>query len=296
MSGSRWLASLVAVGVIAVAGCARVSPVAPQTSEPPPPAIEIGTDGTPTMSLVAALYAAALEADGQPATVVDVVPGTETLALADHSPVAMPVYAASMLRQFNAESAAEPSGIVAALATAVAPELSVLETSKVDGGLVWAVTMEAASSGVADLTAVGGWSADKVVAAPAFALTSPSGVPALEVAYGTTATIREVEDAAARHDALLDGTADAAGFRRTETLGLSDLVELDDPMGVVTPDPLVVLLAADLADQRPDAVLVLDAVQQSLTPESFSGLTLAARQDGTEAAVADWLEAAGLAG
>ena len=297
MIGGKRFAGVVAILAVVLAGCAKVSPVAPTAATTSaPPALEIGTDGTPTMDLVAALYAAALQADGQPASVVTVVPGTETLAVADHSPVAMPVFAGTLLRQFNAESSAEPSDVVSALATAVAPDLALLETTRVDGRLVWAVTMTAASSGVADLTAVGGWGADKVVAAPSFALASPSGVPALEVAYGSDATIQEVDDVAARHDALLAGNVDAAGFRKTDAVGLADLVELDDPMGVATPDPLVVLLAADLAEQRPDAVLVLDAVQQALTQESLSALAQAAGQDGAEAAIADWLTTAGLAG
>jgi len=295
MKVSRWCGAFVAVLAVALAGCGRVSPVAPEAASAAPAVIEIGTDGTSTMDLVAALYAAALEADGHPSAVVDVVPGTETLAVADHSPVAMPVFAATLLQQSNTEPAADAADAVAGLAAAVAPDLAVLETGKVDGGLVWAVTMESASSGVADLAAVGKWGADKVVAAPGFAMTSPSGVPALEVAYGSSASIQEVDDPVARHDALVGGSADAAGFRRTETIDLSDLVELDDPMGVVTADPLVVLLAADLADQRPDAVLVLDAVQQALTPESLAALTLAASQDGVEPAIAQWLVDAGLA-
>ncbi|MDQ7992282.1 MAG: hypothetical protein AAGC63_17085, partial [Propionicimonas sp.] len=188
---------------------------------------------------------------------------------------------------------ASAADVIGDLATAVAPDLAVLETSKVDGGLVWAVTMRSASAGVGDLVAVGRWGADKVLAAPAFALDSSAGVPALSVAYGSKATVEEVDDPSARHDALTDGSADAAGFRRTEAADLADLVELDDPMGVATPDPLVVLLAADLADQRPEAVLVLDGVQQALTAESLAALTRAAAADGTAAAVADWLTSEG---
>lgn len=287
---------LVAVLAFAGTGCAQVSPVAPAAESAPAEMLEIGTDGSSTLNLVAALYAAALAADGQPAAVVEVVPGTETLAVADHSPAAMPVFAATLLRQYDKSSIADAAEVVSALATAVAPDLAVLETGKVDGGLVWAVTMESASAGVADLTALGGWGPDKVLAAPGFALASPSGVPALSAAYGSAAVVKEVADPIARHDALVEGSADAAGFRRTETVGLADLVELDDPMGVVTPDPLVVLLAADLAEQRPDAVLILDAVQQELTLESLAALAQAAGQDGAEAAIADWLNAAGLAG
>ena len=124
MIGGKRFAGVVAILAVVLAGCAKVSPVAPTAATTSaPPALEIGTDGTPTMDLVAALYAAALQADGQPASVVTVVPGTETLAVADHSPVAMPVFAGTLLRQFNAESSAEPSDVVSALATAVAGEL-----------------------------------------------------------------------------------------------------------------------------------------------------------------------------
>lgn len=296
MKLSSWIGGFAAALAIATAGCATVSPVAPSQPAAAAEPIQIGTDKTPTIDLVAALYVAALEADGQPAELVEVVPGTETLAVADHSPVAMPVFAGTLLQQYNKDPAASAADVIAGLATAVAPDLVVLETSEVDGGLVWAVTMQSASSGVGDLVAVGGWGADKVVAAPTFALSNPAGVPALSVAYGSNATIEEVDDPAARQAALADGSADAAGFRRTESVGLADFVALDDPMGVGAPDPLTVLLAADLAEERPGAVLVLDAVQQALTEESLAELTRAAAADGTDAAVTAWLTDAGLAG
>lgn len=289
----RCLAVMLTTLAVMSAGCARVSPIAQPETTAPPATIEIGTDGTPTVDLIARLYVAALEADGQSAHLVEVVPGTETLAVADQSPVAMPVFAGTLLQQFSKEpSAADPATVVTELATAVEPALGVLKTTSVDGGLVWAVTMQAASGGVGDLAAVGEWGADKVVAAPGFSLTSSAGVPALQVAYGSKATIEQVDESAARHDALVDGSADAAGFRRTDA-DLSDLIELDDPVGVTAPDPLVVLLAADFAEQRPGAVLVLDAVQQALTTESVAELSNAAAEQGTGPAITEWLKSNG---
>lgn len=284
------------VASLALAGCGQVSPVAADATAASAPTIEVGTDGTATIGLVAALYAAALTADGQPAKVVDVVPGTETLALGDRSPVVMPVFAATLLQQFSTGPAADAETVIGELATAVAPDLGVLQASKVDGGLVWAVTARRAADGVRDLTAVGSWGADRVLAAPAFALASPSGVPALQVAYNSGAIVTEIEDPAARRQALDTGAAAAAAFRRTEGAALDGLVVLADPVGIAAADPLVVLLASDLADTRPDAVLVLDAVQQKLTTDSLAGLARAAAADGVRAATAAWLEAQGLAG
>lgn len=278
---------------VTLTGCGLVSPVPPDDTVAPLPTIEIGSDGTATSELVAALYVAALQAAGEPSTVVDVTPGTEMLALADNSPMAMPVFAATLLRDYTNEPLpTDPATTITDLATQVAPEVGVLETSKLDGGLVWAV---APDSGLTSMTDLAELPSSATVVVPPYAMTQPSGVPALQVAYGATVTVDEVADPSERAAAVAAGDAVAALFRRTEVTDLDGLGQLEDPIGIVAPDPLAVAVSAEFAEQRPDAVLVLDSVQAVLDGDSFAELVAAASADGLDPAIAAWLQVRGLA-
>ncbi|MCW5952445.1 MAG: hypothetical protein KIT69_09330 [Propionibacteriaceae bacterium] len=293
-AGSWGRAVIAGMSAVVLAGCGLVSPVEPDDPAEPLPVIEIGSDGTATSELLAALYIAALQAGGDPAVVIDVTPGTETLALADGSPMAMPVYAASLLGEYtNDPLPTDAADTITDLATEVAPEIGVLETSRLDGGLVWAAAPE---SGLASLTDLAGLPAGTTAVAPGFAMTTLSGVPALHAAYGAELVVDQLDDPGERAAALAEGGAVAALFRRTEVTDLDGLVELDDPIGVTTPDPLVVAVSSAFAEQRPDAVLVLDAVQQGLNQDSYAGLVAAAAADGLEPAIAEWLAGHGLGG
>lgn len=279
------------VGALAMslAGCGLVSPVPPDDVAEPLPTIEIGSDGSPTSELIAALYVAALEAKEDPAVVVEVTPGTEMLALADNSPMAMPLFAGTQLDGYsNDPLPGDAATTIDDLATAVAPGVSLLQTSDLDGGLVWAVTPEA---GLASLTDLAALPPGSTAMAPGFAMTMRSGVPVLQAAYGATLTVDEVDDPSERAAALLDGDAVAALFRRTDVVELDGLVVLADPVGVMTPDPLAAAVSAEFAEQRPDAVLVLDAVQAALHQDAYAELVAAAAADGLEPAIAAWLEA-----
>lgn len=278
---------------VTLAGCGLVSPLEPDDPAEPLPVIEIGAVQTATSELLAELYVAALQAKNEPAVVVQVVPGTETLALADNSPMAMPLFAATVLQEYTNEPLPTDSAdTIVRLATAVAPEIGVLETSKLDGALVWAATPE---SGLTSLTQLAELSSSSTLAAPSFAMTMSSGVPALQVAYGAALTVDQADDPGERAAALVSGEVVAALFRRTEVTDLDGLVELDDPIQVLTPDPLVVAVSSQFAEQRPDAVLVLEAVQTALDEDAYAELVAAAAADGLEPAIADWLKARRLA-
>lgn len=294
MRSGSWVVAVVASAwAVTFAGCGVVSPVVTEDPVEPLPVIEIGSDGTGTSDLLAALYVAALDAAGEPAEVVAVTPGTETLALGDNSPMAMPVFAATWLQEFSTEPATFDTAMtITDLATAVAPAIGVLETSAVDGGLVWAVDAESELVSLTDLAAL---PAGTPVVAPTFAMTSASGVPALEAAYKAKLAAGPLEHPAERAAALADGYA-AAAFRRTESIDLEGLNVLTDPVGILTPDPLVVAVSAQFSEERPEAVLVLDAVQHALTNDSLAELAASAAVDGLDPALTAWLAEHGLDG
>lgn len=278
----------------ALAGCARVSPVPPTPSAPSTVAsLTIGTDGSAPVDALSAILVAALAAKQQPATVARQAVDTAVAAVAEGSPSIMGVFGWTALQTRLAEE--EPPALedlITTLATAVAPEVSVLRATQLDGAVRWATTAKLGASGVTSLIQVRTKLKGGLLATPAWGLTNTAGVPALEAAYGVSLPTREIETAAARRAALDDGSAQLALFRRTDSIELDGLQLLADPIGIETPDPLVVIVSATLAEQHPRALLALGAAMAALTQEAFDDVRVKLASD-PEAAGA-WVRAAGL--
>lgn len=275
----------------ALAGCARVSPVPPTPS--PVASLTIGTDGTAPGDTLSAILVAALAAKQQPATVAPQPVDTAVAAVAEGSPSIMSLFGWTALQTRLAEE--EPPALedlITTLATAVAPEVSVLRATQLDGAVRWATTAKLGASGLTSLSQVRTKLKGGVLATPSWGLSNTAGVPALLAAYGVSLPTREIEDAAARRAALEDGSVQLALFRRTDSIELDGLQLLADPIGIETPDPLVVIVSATLAEQHPRALLALGAVMAALTQEAFDDVRGKLASD-PEAAPA-WVRAAGL--
>ena len=270
----------------ALGGCAQVSPV-PRPSPVAP--LPIGTDGTGPGDALSAILLAALAARQQPASVVPQPLDTAVVAVGEGSPLVMGVYGWTTLqRRLAAEEPPPSEELITTLATVVAPEVNVLRASGVDGALLWAAPKRTVTSLSAVRTAL----REGVLATPSWGLTNAAGVPALEAAYGVSLPTRTIEDAAARRAALDDGTAQLALFRRTDSLELDGLQLLEDPIGIETPDPLVVIVSATLAEEHPTALLALGAAMAALTQEAFAELRGRLATDPQAAAA--WVTTAGL--
>ena len=72
------------------------------------------------------------------------------------------------------------------------------------------------------------------------------------------------DDPVARAALITSGKAAFGAFRRTEYLGTDQFRELADPVGMVTPDPVVLAVNAAFADADPKTVLALNGVLQAL--------------------------------
>jgi glycine betaine/choline ABC-type transport system substrate-binding protein len=280
----RGFLTAVGIGGLGVAGaaltsCARVSPVTPAPS--PIASLTIGTDGTGPGDTLSAILVAALAAKQQPTTVARQRVDTAVAAVAEGSPAIMSLFGWTALQSRLAEE--EPPALedlITTLATAVAPEVSVLRATQLDGAVRWATTPALAASGVTSLSQVRTKLKGGVVATPSWGMTNTSGVPALEAAYGVSLPTRQIDDAAARRAALDDGSVQLALFRRTDSLELDGLQVLEDP------------ISATLAEQHPRALLALGAAMAALTQETFDDLRGKLAAD-PQAAVA-WVSAAGL--
>ncbi|MGB7961647.1 MAG: hypothetical protein WCF12_01620 [Propionicimonas sp.] len=289
---------LTAVGIgglgvagVALAGCARVSPVTPPPSSVA--SLAIGTDGTAPGDALSAILLAALAAKQQPATVARQPVDTAVAAVAEGSPAIMGLFGWTALQTRLAEE--EPPALedlITTLATAVAPDVSVLRATQLDGAVLWATTPEVAASGVKSLSQVRSKLKGGALATPSWGLTNTAGVPALLAAYGVSLPTRQIEDAAARRAALDDGSVQLALFRRTDSIELDGLQVLADPIGIEAPDPLVVIVGATLAEQHPRALLALGDAMAALSQEAFSDLRRKLAADPQAAAA--WVSSAGL--
>ncbi len=290
---------LIAAGALLAAGCARVSPVAVDTPSPTASTapLLVGADGTPAGALVAQLVCLALVAKGRPSTVTPA--GTDwQAALGDGSLAAYPAFGATLWAQLSDDSE-PPAGVDALLtdvASLVAPEVSTLAASGVDGGLVWLVTARTAKAGITSLDRIAGWSKGKVAAIPSVAAVRSDGVPGIKGVYGGAFKVATLDDPAQRAAGLASGQVAMAAFRRTEYTGTTDLVALEDPDQLAVTDPLVVLLDSALGDADPEAVLAISELTRILTTGALVDLQAKVAGGATERDAADqWLATNGLA-
>lgn len=291
---------LLGAGALLATGCARVQPAA--MSGPPQPtptaasALVIGSDGTPAGTMLSETLVQALLASGREASATPVGADWQA-ALGDGSLAALPAYAGTLWADLSDDDEPPVAGrLVSEAASLVAPEVSMLAASAVDGGLVWLVTRRTAKAGITGLDRLAKWSKGKTAAVPALALSRADGVPGLKAAYGADFDVTEVEDAIARAAQLVDGQVDVAAFRRTEYTAASGLVALSDPDELGTADPVVFLLHAELADAEPEAVLIMESVAELLNTDRLLDLQAkVVRGEPADAVAKAWLRQNGLA-
>ncbi len=290
---------LLAAGALLAAGCARVSPLAVPSPSPTVRArpLAVGDDGTPAGALVAELVCRALLAKGRSASVTATGADWQA-ALGDGSLAAYPAYGATLWAQLS-DADEPPAGVdelLTDVASLVAPEVSMLAASGVDGGLVWLVTGRTARAGITGLDRIAAWSKGKVAAVPALAASRSDGVPGIEGVYRAAFRLATVEDPAQRAAQLVSGKVSLAAFRRTEYTGQANLVALADPDRFAVTDPLVVLLDSALGEAEPEAVLAISGVTDLLTTEALVELQSRVVDGSSVGDVAgEWLSTNGLA-
>lgn len=255
------------------AGCGQVPP-RPSGSSAPPAAspLNVGSDGTPAGEVMAALFVAALAAQGVPARRVDSPVAVAQLVPAVESGQVqvLPAYSASLLNALS--SSAEPPApdeVATQLASLLAPRVVVLRPVGVDGRLVYAA---ATDSGLASLADLGARAEEAVLVGPGWLPAAPDGPPGLEAVYAANfGHVVEVAIVSERIARVRGGTALVGAFRATELTPDSGLTILADPLLLAVPDPQVVLVTADVAGSEA-AVLAIDGVQEALTTDGLASL------------------------
>lgn len=290
---------LLGATALIAAGCARVPP--PEVSgtasaTPSAPPLAIGSDGSAAGLLLAELLAGAVAAKGRAAGTGPAGPDWQA-SLGHGDLAALPGFGTTLWTELSqGREAPAAEDLLSELAGLLEPEVGLLAVPGVDAGLVWLVTEETATAGIASLTRLRGWSKGRRAAVPGPVRSRADGVPGLEAVYGAQFSYDVVDDPVQRASRLVDGQAAVAAFRRTEYLGASGLVALVDPDRLSAPEPGVVLVAGALSDAEPDTVLAMDAVAQAVTTDALVDLQARVAGGGTSSEVAgEWLREQGLA-
>jgi glycine betaine/choline ABC-type transport system substrate-binding protein len=291
---------ILGAGGLLVAGCARVAPPAGDAATSSSPAqagpLSIGHDASAASTLLAQLLVGAIAAKGRAAR-PDSLGDAWQAALGSGELAAQPAFATTLWTSLS-DGGDQPaaSDLAGEVASLLAPEVSILPASGVDGSLVWLVTQATAEAGITDLSRLAKWSKGREAVVPAFAVSRADGVPGLEDTYGATFTVNTVDDPLERAVRLTSGRAGIAAFRRTDYTGASGLVVLTDNDHFGIPDPGVILVGTALTDAEPDPVLSMNAVAATLTTAALLELQGQLAAGGSAADVASlWLKAQGLA-
>ncbi|MBK8458885.1 MAG: hypothetical protein IPL43_00600 [Micropruina sp.] len=293
LSRLSWLLA----AALLLAGCGVTAPtVAPSPSGSPTATLAVASDGTADSALLAEIVTQALVAKGRPAAVTTLPTADALAAVTAGSVAVLPAFARGLLAGVSgSEAQLSVEAMVQQLATDLEDEAGVIQASGIDAGGRYVVTEAFATKHkLTSLTELGSVEELRLVG-PGAASALSDGPSGLLAVYGVKATWSPQDDPALRISALESDTADVAYLSRIDLAGAAlNLVTLEDPLGVLQPDPQVLLITPALRDDL-DVLEVLQAVQTLLTDENFAALRVQAGNAGVGPAVHGFLATNGLA-
>ena len=294
--------AIAAIAALALGGCATNDPLADlQASGTTQSTITVGSANFPESEAIAQVYAGALQSAGRDVRTHTGIGAREATmgALQDGSITLMPEYAGNLLQYLDPQAPVATVDIVmSGLQSALPATLRALAPAPAEDTDRFVVTKERAETDglrqIGDLSKVEGV---KVGAAPEFAQ-RPYGIPGLKSVYGVEATLVPINDGGGPSTvkALRDGDVDVADLYSTSSaLASDDLVVLEDPLGMVSPQNVVPIIVAEQATS--DVVDLLDRVSAQLTTEDLMEMNTRMDRDKASAqqVAADWLRSRGFA-
>jgi osmoprotectant transport system substrate-binding protein len=262
--------------------------------------VKIGSANFPESSLLAEIYAGALEAKGVTVEKTLNIGNREAYykALQDGSIDLIPEYSGALLSFVDKEATAVSAADVYAALPGVlsADGLEVLEPSEAQDNDSLVVTQETATQynlkTIADLAPVAG---ELVLgAAPEFE-TRADGIPGLQKNYGVTFKTFTALDAGGTLslNALKGGQVDVTDLFTTDpSIAANGFVTLEDPKNNFRAQQILPLVRSSLAGETADA---LNAVSAKLTTENLTELLVRVYSNEAADVVAkDWLTQNGL--
>ncbi|MDA0563051.1 ABC transporter substrate-binding protein [Streptomonospora sp. S1-112] len=262
--------------------------------------IVVGSANFPESTLLAQIYAQALEAEGiEVETQLDI--GSREVyydQVAEGNLSVFPEYNGALLFHLDPEATSGDTEATNEAVRAALPEgLEILESSPAENKDSITVTQETAEQEdletIADLADVAG---DMTLGAPAEFETRTQGVPGLADVYGVEFGEFRPLEGNLLVEGLRGGDVQAANMFTTDPAFTSgEFVALEDPENLFGAQNVTPLINAEAVDQ--EARDVLNAVSAELTTEILTELDSRVQVDHEEAdeVAADWLAEAGLA-
>jgi osmoprotectant transport system substrate-binding protein len=288
---------------LAVSACGSSDPLADDTDSGANSSetITVGSANFPESTLLAEIYAQALEAKGVTVERQLELGSREKYmdGLKDNSIDLIPEYTGVLLQFFNKEATeVESEEVYTALQGVLPDNLIVLDKADAEDKDAVVVTKETADKwnlkSIEDLVP---HCAEVTFGGPPEIQQRPDGTPGLEKTYGCKfGSFSALEPGAITTKALLDGTVQAADIFTTDSaIEANDLVVLEDPKNNFAAQNVVPLINKDKASDTVKEAL--NAVSAKLDTETLLELNAALNApDKPEYAdvAKDWLEKAGL--
>ncbi|GAB2699866.1 osmoprotectant transport system substrate-binding protein [Microbacterium marinum] len=293
------LAALIAVGGLALAGCASSNPLdtpSDESSEGSTDTIVIGSQAYYSNEIIAEIYAQALEgADFTVERSFNIGQRDAYLPSLESGEISLfPEYSGNLLQFFDAETEARsPEDVYTALGEALPDGLTVLEQSTASDQDSYTVTREFAEkydlTTIADLANV---DEALTLGGPPELAERPYGPTGLKDVYGIDVEFSGTGETTVEE--LVAGTVNVANvYTADPRIQTEDLVILEDPEALFLASNVVPVVSESIADEIAD---VINPVSAALTPEGLVALNVKSTVDKQSAAdiAAAWLEENGL--
>lgn len=236
--------------------------------------IKIGSANFPESSLIAQIYAGALQAKGVNATTTDPIGAREAYlkALSDGSVQLVPEYTNSLLTFLNKDAKAKgPEEIYAALLTSIPCDELVLQKSAAEDSNAMVVSKKVANQWhLKTISDLAKHANEVTIAAPAEFRTREQGLLGLKSTYDLTPkAFRPLGNPQAIATALNNGQAQAANIFSTDpSIATNGFVVLKDNKQLFGSDNVVPLIAKKAA--TPKVQVTLNAVSAKLTTSNLA--------------------------
>jgi osmoprotectant transport system substrate-binding protein len=260
--------------------------------------LTVGSADFPESTLLAEIYAGALEAKGVTVSKRLNIGSREAYipALQDGSIDLIPEYTGVLAQYFNKDAkATDPDGVYAELKESLPDTLKVLEKSEAQDKDAIVVTKETADRlGLRSITDLEGKAQDMVLGGPPEWKTRATGVPGLKKVYGLEFKSFRPLDAGGplSVQALKNGQVDAVDLFTTDpTIEANGFVILEDPKNFFSSQNVVPLITKSKSNETiEDALNAVSAKLDTETLGEYLGKVVLDKQD--PAAVAkEFLEA-----
>ncbi len=237
--------------------------------------VVVGSADFSESTLLAHIYAGALEADGIDASTKTGIGSREVYlkALEEGSVDVMPEYTGGLALHYDDSfSETDPDKTYEELEKLLPEGLAILEKSRAEDKDSIVVTKETAESedlkSIGDLEDVAG---EMTLGAPSEFKERAQGIPGLKKTYGVTfGNFRPLKPGQATSGALKNGQIDAANIFSTDpAIVENDFVVLDDPKKLYGSQNIVPLVRTDVEDKVADT---LDEVSAKLTTDKVQDM------------------------